>query len=346
MAKKKSALKRTIKSLLVLLIILLSIAVASLFFAPSEEEWQPQQTVTLEVQDIETHELPKPIKGEQIIEHEGYILSYNEKYEQASYVAYKLTQNELYGPFDRKDNFKEDPAVTTKSATLADYRKSGYDRGHLCPAADQKESELAMSESFYMSNMSPQDPDLNRRIWADLEGCVRTFADNNQLIYVATGPVLTDGPYKTIGESEVAVPNYYYKVVLDYKMPEVKAIGFVLPNKKGEKNLEEYAISVDEVEKLTNIDFFVNLPDEIEEQLESSYDVKDWQFKEFLASQGKGSFDGTIVQTNNTTNPQPQGFLAILKEGSTYILIQIKKETLNLLNQFVSKDTLTSLGIK
>ncbi|MCY1151199.1 MAG: DNA/RNA non-specific endonuclease [Sphaerochaetaceae bacterium] len=345
MAKKKSSLKRTIKNLFILILLFLILSIISLFVAPSEEEWQEKQTISLQVESIDKLELPAPIEGEQIIQHDGYLLSYNEKYEQASYVAYKLTQNELYGPNERKDNFREDPLVKTGSASLNDYKGSGYDRGHLCPAADQKESENAMSESFYMSNMSPQAPDFNRRIWADLEGCVRTFADNNLEIYVTTGPVLTDGPYETIGENEVAVPNYYYKVILDYTNPEIKAIGFILPNKKAEKNLEEYATSVDEVEEITNIDFFVNLPDDIEEQLESKYDVRQWEFTEFLASQGNGSFDGSAVQTNVTTNQSPQGFSTIFKEGSMYILVQIKKETLSLLEEFVPKETLTSLGI-
>ncbi len=345
MAKKKSSLKRTIKNLLLLILLFLILSIISLFVAPSEEQWQEEQTISLQVESIDNLEMPKPIEGEQIIQHDGYTLSYNEEYEQASYVAYKLTQNELYGPYERKDNFREDPLVKTGSASLDDYKGSGYDRGHLCPAADQKESENAMSESFYMSNMSPQAPDFNRRIWADLEGCVRTFADNNLEIYVTTGPVLTDGPYKTIGENEVAVPNYYYKVILDYTNPEIKAIGFVLPNEKADKSLEEYALSVDEVEKITNIDFFVNLPDDVERELESTYDVRQWEFSEFLASQGKGSFDGSAVQSNVTTNPTPQGFTTILKEGSMYILVQIREETLNILEEFIPKKTLSSLGL-
>ncbi len=345
MAKKKSSLKRTIKNLLLLILLFLILSIISLFVAPSEEQWQEEQTISLQVESIDNLEMPKPIEGEQIIQHDGYTLSYNEEYEQASYVAYKLTQNELYGPYERKDNFREDPLVKTGSASLDDYKGSGYDRGHLCPAADQKESENAMSESFYMSNMSPQAPDFNRKIWADLEGCVRTFADNNLEIYVTTGPVLTDGPYKTIGENEVAVPNYYYKVILDYTNPEIKAIGFVLPNEKADKSLEEYALSVDEVEKITNIDFFVNLPDDVERKLESTYDVRQWEFSEFLASQGKGSFDGSAVQSNVTTNPTPQGFTTILKEGSMYILVQIREETLNILEEFIPKKTLSSLGL-
>ena len=343
--RKKTTIKSTIKNIIILIIFLLILSVVSIFIAPTEQEWQEQQTISLETTNIANLEMPKPITGEQIVKHDGYTLSYNEEYEQASYVAYKLTQNELYGPYERKDNFREDPSITTKSATLADYKGSGYDRGHLCPAADQKESEEAMSDSFYLSNMSPQDPQFNRGIWADLEGCVRTFADDNYEIYVTTGPILTDGPYKTIGKNKVAVPNYYYKVILDYTNPEIKAIGFILPNAKGEKDLEDYAVSVNDVEKIANIDFFVNLPDDVEETIEGTFDVNKWEFKEFLASQGKGSFDGSAVQENTTTNAQPQGFSTILKEGSMYILVQIRKESVKLLSQFVPKDMLTNLGI-
>ncbi len=343
--RKKSALKKTINNILLLILILIILSIISLFVAPSEEDWNKEQSTISSRENINNLELPKQIEGEQIINHTGYTLSYNEKYEQASYVAYKLTQNELYGPYERKDNFREDPSIKTGSASLDDYKKSGYDRGHLCPAADQKENELAMSDSFYMSNMSPQVPDFNRGIWADLEGTVRTFADNNYEIYVTTGPVLTDGPYKTIGENKVAVPNYYYKVILDYQEPEIKAIGFILPNKKGEKDLKDYALSVNDVEKITNIDFFVNLPDDVEEQIEGSYNTRLWEFKEFMTSQGKGSFDGSSVQSNLTTNIAPQGFLTIIKEGSIYILIEIKKETIKLITQFISVETLNKLGI-
>ena len=342
--KKKSTIKRTFKNLVLLIIIFIIIAIVSLFVAPSEEVFEKEQASISTVQ-IASLEMPKAIEKEQIIKHDGYTLSYNEEYEQASYVTYKLTQNELYGPAERKDNFKEDPNVITKSASLSDYRKSGYDRGHLCPAADQKESENAMSESFYMSNMSPQEPQFNRGIWADLEGIVRNFADNNHLIYVTTGAVLTDGPYKTIGENEVAVPNYYYKVILDYTQPEIKGIGFILPNKKGEKEIVDYALSINDVEEITNIDFFTNLPDSQEEKIEDVYDIKKWEFEEFYASKGKGSFNENYDYTNITTAPTPQGFTKILKDGSMYVLVEIRKETIKLLEQILPREALNYIGI-
>ena len=111
---------------------------------------------------------PKPIIGEQIVNHLGYSLSYNEKNEQASWVAYELTADQVRGTVKRKDSFRSDPLIKTGSASLSDYKGSGYDRGHLAPAADMKWSTTAMSESFFMSNMSPQLPGFNRGIWKKL----------------------------------------------------------------------------------------------------------------------------------------------------------------------------------
>ncbi len=136
---------------------------------------------------------------------------------------------------ERGDDFRSDPLIPSESASLNDYRGSGYDRGHLIPAADLSWSEEAMSGSFYLSNMSPQEGQFNRGIWSKLEATVRNFADTEGSIYVVTGPVLSDGPYDTIGENEVSIPNQYYKVILDYREPDLKSIAFLLPNEGSKK---------------------------------------------------------------------------------------------------------------
>ena len=159
---------------------------------------------------------------------------------------------------------------------------SGYDRGHMAPAADFKWSAEAMSDTFYLSNMCPQEPSFNRGIWADLEAVVRTMAYDNGEVHVVTGPVLTDGPYETIGKNEVAIPKQFYKVVLDYTDPDIKAIGFVLSNEGSDKALQSYAMSVDEVEEITGIDFYPSLPDDQEEAIESKVNTADWNFTEFI----------------------------------------------------------------
>ena len=275
--KKKSKKTSKLKKLLITLLILIIIFLILCFITPGDSE--STISATGEIQGLE---LPLPIQGEQIISHTGYTLSYNEEYEVPSYVAYELTRAEVLGSEERNDNFRADAAVRTGSASLDDYRGSGYDRGHMAPAADFKWSGEAMSDTFYLSNMCPQDPSFNRGIWADLEAVVRTMAYDNESVYVVTGPVLTDGPYETIGENEVAVPKYFYKVVLDYTNPDVKAIGFVLPNENSDLSLQSFAMTVDEVEDITGIDFYPALPDEEEEIIESRMSTSDWNFTAFM----------------------------------------------------------------
>ena len=281
MAKKTKKKRHITRRLIILVILLVLIFLALCLITPGESEMK----LSAAGGEIEGLELPSPVEGEQIIEHLGYTLSYNEEAEQPSWVAYELTRDEVLADnAEREDNFREDKAVRTGSATLADYRGSGYDRGHMAPAADFKWSEEAMSGTFYLSNMSPQTGALNRGLWADLEAIVRQMAVDNEKVYVVTGPVLTDGPFETIGENEVAVPHQYYKVVLDYTDPDIKAIGFVLPNDDPEEDITAYVRSVDEVEELTLLDFYPALPDDIEEIVESEADPSRWSFRQFSAS--------------------------------------------------------------
>ncbi len=212
-----------------------------------------------------------------VVEHEGFTLSYDEKNEQASWVAYKLEKSNLdRARFKRKDNFREDPLVRTGSASLNDYKKSGYDRGHLAPAADFTWSEKALDHTFFMSNMSPQVPGFNRGIWKRLEEQVRDWARANGSIYVVTGPIITNRKDR-IGTNKVTIPTSYYKVILDIQEPELKAIGFVMENKKSDNELLSFAVSVDKVEEITGLDFFPSIPDELERKLESSISVSSWK---------------------------------------------------------------------
>jgi endonuclease G len=220
-------------------------------------------------------EIPKIHKGDQIIQHTGYTLCYNETHEQATWVAYELTKDETFKVCKRTNRFIPDPAVTTGSAIDEDYKGSGFDRGHLAPAADMAWSTTTMAESFYFSNMSPQRPQFNRGIWKKLEEQVREWAKENNAIYIVTGPVLKSG-LNHIGIDEVSVPNYYYKVILDYSQPDIKAIGFVLPNDGSMESLQHFAVSIDSVEQFTGIDFFPLLPDDIENKLEQQMCLSCW----------------------------------------------------------------------
>ena len=246
-------------------------------------------------------ELPKILKTDQIIHHSNYTLNYSEQHEQAEWVAYSLTSSQVYGSVGRTNDFRSDPNVKTGSASLPDYKGSGYDRGHLAPAGDMKSTYTAMSESFYMSNMSPQVPGFNRGIWKKLEGTVRNWAMDNKKVYITTGAVLT-ASYPTIGINKVSIPEFYYKVVLDYEQPEIKGIGFILPNQKSNKSLQSWAVSIDEVERFTGIDFFHTLPDDIEEQIESDAAVNKWSFSSAVSHSRSSTY--TTKQEKLTGEPK------------------------------------------
>lgn len=205
-------------------------------------------------------------------------LGYIEYHEQPAWVIYHMTYEEaITKAAKRDDNFREDPEVPTGSAALADYRGSGYDRGHLAPAADMAFSIRTMDDSFYMSNMSPQEPAFNRGIWKDLEAQVRQFAITEKDIYVVTGPILPKTKTVTIGANKVTVPTHYYKVIYD-RTPPGKMIGFIMPNDGSDKRLQDFAVTVDAVEDATGLDFFPLIFQPTQEQLESSISVKDWKW--------------------------------------------------------------------
>jgi len=220
---------------------------------------------------------PAYTTNDAIVEHQHYTLSYNEKYEQANWVAYTLTADHLNNAkFKRKDNFKSDPDIITGSATIDDYKKSGYDRGHLAPAADFSWTEEGMDESFYMSNMSPQVPGFNRGIWKVLEEQVRDWAKKNNTLYIVTGPYI-DKKTDKIGKNKVCVPQYYYKAILDITEPEIKSIGFLLKNEKSSEDIMTFAMSIDQLEEFTGLDFFPLIPDDLEDKLERELNKSLWK---------------------------------------------------------------------
>lgn len=203
-------------------------------------------------------------KGNQIVRHTAYTLSYSNVYEQALWVAYKLSADNLQGPAGREhEQFHDDPNVKLGSALPSDYSGSGYDRGHLAPAGDMRHNETTMHESFYMSNVSPQKPACNRGIWKDLEERVRKWAKRDKQFYIVTGPIINKNHYEVIGknkENQVAIPESFYKVVLDLREPEIKEIAFIVPNEGSEEDVRFFAVSVDEAEKATGLDFFRKCP--------------------------------------------------------------------------------------
>ena len=218
-----------------------------------------------------------PGKCDTLIDRPGYALGYIEYHEQAAFVIYKLTAREaLTKEAQRTNRFRRDPEIPTGSATTADYRRSGYDRGHLAPAADMAFSVQTMADSFFMSNMSPQKPAFNRGIWKRLEEQVRQNAIREKAIYVVTGPILPKKKTVTIGANQVTVPTHYYKVIFDLTPPR-KMIGFILPNEGSDRQLEDFAVTVDVVEKATGLDFFSALPKAVQERFESTISISAWE---------------------------------------------------------------------
>lgn len=208
---------------------------------------------------------------------EGYTTSYNVDTRTPNWVAWHLTANHTNGPAKRKGIiFQADEDIPAPRVDTYDYMRSGYDCGHMCPAGDNHWSQKAMEQSFLMTNICPQVPALNSGLWNTIEKQCRTWAQVYGDIYIVCGPIYFNQKHKTIGKNKIQVPEAFFKVVLRLK-DEPKAIGFICRNAsaKGRKKTD-YVNSVDEVERITGMDFFSQLPDDIEQQIEGQADIKDW----------------------------------------------------------------------
>lgn len=240
--------------------------------------------------DLQAYGLPKLEAEEELVLHKAMALVYSERHEQAKWVAHVLLPDVVTGTVDRSNDFRSDPLVKSGTAEEHDYFLKvlqadgnyeydgyGYDRGHLAPSADFRWSQTALSESYFYSNMSPQAPEFNRGIWADLEGTIRAYISRNQgaRLYIVTGPVLADDlPKVSRSPNGLSIPKQYFKVAAD--LDNGRAIGFLLPNAPSDRPMAAFAVSIDQVEELTGIDFFHALPDEQEAALESQLNPNDW----------------------------------------------------------------------
>lgn len=210
-----------------------------------------------------------------IYHRKGFSFSYSETHEQAEWVAYELTENDMIATNFNRPYFNQDPIVTTASADWRNFKNSGYDRGHLCPAGDRKATKELFDETFFTSNIAPQIPSFNNGVWNRLEQKTRYWATKYDGIYVITGGVLK-GQMKTIGKEKVAVPNYFYKILMT--KDQSKMIGFLVPHEPSKAPLYTFVVAVDEIEKLTGIDFFPELENTIENKLEAEVSYKKWSF--------------------------------------------------------------------
>lgn len=246
------------------------------FFLKEKEESNIIEKGVKAKENTNDYFLPTSTTGE-VVHHQGYSLSYSELYEQAEWVAYELKKSQLSHNNFNRPYFEIDKAVKTGAANWRNYKNSGYDRGHLCPAADRTYSIEAYNETFLTSNISPQEHEFNAGIWNALEQKVRYWANKYHGVFVVTGGVLKEG-LLTIGEEHVAVPKQFYKIILDNNHGSIKMIAFLMPNANSIKPLYKFVVSVDSIEKLTGIDFFPELNDAIENKLEASGSYRDWSF--------------------------------------------------------------------
>jgi len=230
--------------------------------------------------DIRKLGLPALLPSEEVIEHPGHMLVYDEKHEQPKWTVHIASPELITGKLARIDSFIPDPKVKTGTAVTTDYWYSGYDRGHLVPSADMRWNIDALSATYYYSNISPQLADFNRGRWAELEDWTRRYVYySKRRLFIATGPVLRDGlptMQKPDRKNEVSIPELFWKVIADLDGDSPKAIAFVMSNAKLELPVISYAVPVDSVEKLTGIDFFPALDDAIEERIERMSETRDW----------------------------------------------------------------------
>lgn len=211
----------------------------------------------------------KSRSGGQVMKKRGFTLSYSADYKTPQWVAWELTEQETVGEEGRANSFLSDPEIRGAKAYTADYTNSGYDRGHMAPAGDMKWSRESMEDSFLLSNVAPQNANLNRGDWKDLEEKSREWAAQYGTVYIACGPIYDHPNPVRIGNNKVAVPDAFYKVLLLNYPSNPKALAFLFDNKSGHKPLQRYLVTVDSVERRTHIDFFPALPDHLEESLEA-----------------------------------------------------------------------------
>lgn len=246
--------------------LLLMLILISLVSCAQKQEVKPQQICI---------ELPAPIEGDTILNRSAYTVSYNKDTKCPNWVAWHLTAEHADGDCPRDNSYYEDEEVSIPRATNDDYRGSGWSRGHMCPAGDNKWDAKAMQESNLLTNICPQDRGLNSGMWNRIEMDCRKWAKKYGDVYIVCGPIFLNKDHETIGANKVVVPEAFFKVILCLQ-GKPKAIGYVVRNNGGTKKKDMYVNTVDDVERITGIDFFPALPDSIENEVEAYANLEDW----------------------------------------------------------------------
>jgi endonuclease G len=244
------------------------------------------------IQSMKAVGYPTYSKNLEIIEHAGMVLGFDCDYKMALWVFHVLTSDVTSGNISRSNDFRLDEKSTCGTAQEADYflRKEkedgtfeydgfGFDRGHLAPSADFRWSANALSESYYYSNMTPQRPEFNRESWASLEGLLRKIVDQEKKqFYVITGPVLHEGLTEIErSANKLKIPELHYKIIVDASAENPRGMAFLMPNKKCEQRLSAYVLTIDSLERLTGIDFFPTMNEELETKIEQTADFNAWK---------------------------------------------------------------------
>ncbi len=325
------------KSLLILILCITSVS----YSQDSISSYQLQKDIFKDIESSKLFHIQKlidsvgiaaPIANEVLAKHVALVSSYNPVHRIPNYVVHVILKDILYGSQTRSNDFRPDPFIKQNMSDSTDYWNSGYDRGHMAASADFKWNRKALSESYFYSNIIPQNPQLNQNTWNKLEMQVREWAIDNSELIVVTGPVLKENlPKIPQGSFKVSIPEYIYKIVLDYYPPSYKAIAFLYPNKDVPYELEKHVVSIDSIEQLTGIDFFSKLEDSLENIVEAENNLTEFDahyFEQLKASQftpkdfGKGKINslqardyigkeacvcGKVVSTkfseNGKTNP-------------------------------------------
>lgn len=325
------------KSLFILILCITSVA----YSQDSISSYQLQKDIFKDIESsklfhirtlIDSVGIAAPIPNEVLAKHVALVSSYNPVHRIPNYVVHVILKDILYGSQTRSNDFRPDPFIKQNMSDSTDYWNSGYDRGHMAASADFKWNRKALSESYFYSNIIPQNPQLNQNTWNKLEMQVREWAIDNSELIVVTGPVLKENlPKIPQGSFKVSIPEYIYKIVLDYYPPSYKAIAFLYPNKDVPYELEKHVVSIDSIEQLTGIDFFPKLNDSLENRVEAENSLTEFDahyFEQLKASQftpkdfGKGKINtlqardyigkeacvcGKVVSTkfseNGKTNP-------------------------------------------
>ncbi len=238
---------------------------------------------TKELPDTANYEIPS-MRGRnvphQLLKRLAYTTSYNRQTKTPNWVGWVLTADHVNGEYNRSkyNKFIEDEDVPEPRATYRDIRESvcGYQRGHMCPAGDNNWSFKALKESFLMTNICPQDGDLNQNDWKYLEETCRDWAVKYGKIYIVAGPLFRSKYCTSVGDNHITVPDAFFKVVMTTDKDNAKAIGFIFGNKPGHHDMSYYARSVDNVEAETGFDFFYQLNDSIENEIESKLELEKW----------------------------------------------------------------------